>query len=108
MDSGAKVRAQLLKERDEQAKRAAKHEVTIVALIEDRTKLKESLKEAQGAAGSGGDELRRLRGQKEALEGLCRALQVSGVCVCVWGMCMWEVVYAACVLEQMRCCLQAD
>lgn len=91
MESGAKARSALAAERDLALKKAGQSDMTIVSLVRDRDALKKALAGAQATSGSGGEEARKLRGQKDALEGLCRALQVragagAGACILGWGV----------------------
>ncbi|KXZ53282.1 hypothetical protein GPECTOR_7g1176 [Gonium pectorale] len=77
MDAGAKARTQLIRERDEARRRAEANDQTIVALVQDRLQLKQQVEGLTGKMRTETDELRRVRTQKERLEGLCRLLQAE-------------------------------
>lgn len=70
------VRVQLQKERDELKRKAEKSDVTIIQLLDEKTTLKKQVEKLQGKLQTSpdADELRRLKTQKERLEGLCRTL----------------------------------
>eukprot|EP00195_Chlamydomonas_chlamydogama_P002600 CAMPEP_0202917346 /NCGR_PEP_ID=MMETSP1392-20130828/70782_1 /ASSEMBLY_ACC=CAM_ASM_000868 /TAXON_ID=225041 /ORGANISM="Chlamydomonas chlamydogama, Strain SAG 11-48b" /LENGTH=499 /DNA_ID=CAMNT_0049610073 /DNA_START=34 /DNA_END=1533 /DNA_ORIENTATION=+ len=72
-----KVRATLSKERDDIRKRAEKAEAGLVALVEENSMLKKQVERQQSGGSDGPEEVRKLRVQKEKLEGLCRALQAQ-------------------------------
>ncbi|KAG2484398.1 hypothetical protein HYH03_016812 [Edaphochlamys debaryana] len=77
MEASAKARAHIARERDEARKRAEANDSTIVALVQDRLQLKQQVESLTGKLRTEGDELRRVRTQKERLEGLCRVLQTE-------------------------------
>ncbi|GFR47919.1 hypothetical protein Agub_g9721, partial [Astrephomene gubernaculifera] len=77
MEASAKHRTALTRERDEARRRAESNDQTIVALVQDRLQLKQQVETLTSKLRGESDELRRVRTQKERLEGLCRALQTE-------------------------------
>ncbi|KAJ9512324.1 hypothetical protein QJQ45_012893 [Haematococcus lacustris] len=79
MDSGAQARAALLRERDDARRRADGLDHMVVALAQEKQALTKQVDKLCGqlAAVEGVDAVQvvQLRSQKQALEGLCRALQ---------------------------------
>ncbi|KAJ9512103.1 hypothetical protein QJQ45_012743 [Haematococcus lacustris] len=79
MDSGAQARAALIRERDDARRRAEGLDHMVVALAQEKQALTKQVDKLCGqlAAVEGVDAVQvvQLRSQKQALEGLCRALQ---------------------------------
>lgn len=76
------LRNQLQKERDELKKKCDKSDVTVIQLLDEKTTLKKQVEKLQSKLHGSPDseELKKLRMQKERLEGLCRALQAQLKC----------------------------
>ncbi|KAG2446456.1 hypothetical protein HYH02_008448 [Chlamydomonas schloesseri] len=77
LEAGTKARTAIAKERDEARRRAEGQDQTIVKLVQDRLALKQQVETMTAKARTDTDELRRVRTQKERLEGLCRTLQAE-------------------------------
>jgi len=81
LDAGVKLRAALVKERDELRQRCEGSSKQMVELLEDKQALLKQVKllsaQVQAVEGMDAEEVRKLKGQKDALEALCRTLSLQ-------------------------------